>query len=165
MSRLDSFVRRLEAQRACLDFGARAVRNVPGHVLELGLGNGRTYDHLRELVGESREIFAFDRQLTAHPACIPDPAHFVQGELSDTLPRFGRTHPRAAALVHADTGTGDLEATRALAAWLGPALVPVLAAGAVIMSDQPLAVPGCTAVALPAGVAHGRYFLYRSPRM
>ena len=58
MSRLDSFIRRLEAQRACLEYAAGQIRDLPGPVLELGLGNGRTYDHLRELLPE-REIFVF----------------------------------------------------------------------------------------------------------
>ena len=49
MSRLDSFIRRLEAQRACLNRAAALISGIDGIVLELGLGNGRTYDHLREL--------------------------------------------------------------------------------------------------------------------
>ena len=49
MSRLDSFIRRLEAQRACLNRAAELIGDLEGVVLELGLGNGRTYDHLREL--------------------------------------------------------------------------------------------------------------------
>ena len=49
MSRLDSFIRRLEAQRACLNRAADTIRGIDGIVLELGLGNGRTYDHLRAL--------------------------------------------------------------------------------------------------------------------
>jgi hypothetical protein len=50
-SRLDSFIRRLEAQRACLDWAAQEIAAVPGEVVELGLGNGRTYDHLRTRLG------------------------------------------------------------------------------------------------------------------
>lgn len=48
MSRLDSVIRRLEAQRACLGFAADLIEGrgggdrVDGVVLELGLGNGRT---------------------------------------------------------------------------------------------------------------------------
>jgi len=49
VSRLDSFIRRLEAQRACLDHAAGLIGGLDGVVLELGLGNGRTYDHLRSL--------------------------------------------------------------------------------------------------------------------
>jgi hypothetical protein len=70
MTRLDSFIRRIRAQRACLNRAADLIKGVPGPVLELGLGNGRTYDHLRELMPE-RQIYAFDRQLAAHPDCIP----------------------------------------------------------------------------------------------
>ena len=55
MSRLDAFIRRLQAQRTCLGLAADLVAGVPGPVLELGLGNGRTYDHLRELMPD-REI-------------------------------------------------------------------------------------------------------------
>ena len=51
MSRLESFIRRLDAQRLCLDWAAGAVVERPGAVLELGLGNGRTYDHLRARLG------------------------------------------------------------------------------------------------------------------
>ena len=38
MSRLDSFIRRLEAQRACLNNAAQLIAGVPGNVLEFGLG-------------------------------------------------------------------------------------------------------------------------------
>ena len=55
MSRLDSFIRRLVAQRACLDHAAQLIGGLDGAVLELGLGNGRTYDHLRSLF-PGREI-------------------------------------------------------------------------------------------------------------
>ena len=85
MSRLDSNIRRLEAQRACLNMIAERLRHLPGPVIELGLGNGRTYDHLREVLPD-REIFVFDRQIGAHPDCIPDSEHLLLGEIRDTLP-------------------------------------------------------------------------------
>src|SRR5690606_39857021 len=86
MSRLDSFIRRLEAQRACLGLAAAMIHALPGPVLELGLGNGRTYDHLRELLPE-REIFVFEREVNAHPDCIPDAAHLILGDVRATLPQ------------------------------------------------------------------------------
>ena len=46
MSRLDSAIRRLQAQRLCLNAAVAYVEELPGPVLELGLGNGRTYDGL-----------------------------------------------------------------------------------------------------------------------
>ena len=161
MSRLDSFIRRLEAQRACLDLAARLVQDVPGPVLELGLGNGRTYDHLRRLFPD-REIFAFDRALAAHPDCVPDGAHLVMGELRETLARF--RPPAPAALVHADIGSGEEAASRARAAALAPLIARVLAPGGVVVGDQPMDDASWDAVPLPAGVAAGRYVLRRRTR-
>src|ERR671914_288874 len=106
MSRLDSFIRRLEAQRACLGYAAGQIRDLPGPVLELGLGNGRTYDHLRELLPK-REIFVFEREVKAHPDCIPDAMHLILGDVRATLPEAGRRLPGPAALAHLDVGTGD----------------------------------------------------------
>ena len=85
MSRLDSFIRRLEAQRVSR-YAAAQIRGMAGPVLELGLGNGRTYDHLRELLPE-REIFVFEREVKAHPDCIPDAAHLILGDVRTTCRR------------------------------------------------------------------------------
>src|SRR4051794_2188122 len=106
MSRLDSFIRRLEAQRACLDASPALIAGIPGPILELGLGNGRTYDHLRGLYPD-RAIFVFERQPAAHPDCIPDPAHLIVGDIHATLPTASARLPGRAALVHNDLGTGD----------------------------------------------------------
>lgn len=169
MSRLDSFIRRLEAQRACLNMAAAHIRDVPGPVLELGLGNGRTYDHLRELMPE-REIFVFEREVRAHPACIPDAAHLLLGDIQETLPAARRRLPALAALAHTDMGTGDAAANAALAAWLAKTLPAVLVAGAWVVADQPLYDPRLARQPPPGGIAPERYFLYRhepgeSPRI
>jgi hypothetical protein len=161
MSRLDSAIRRLQAQRACLDLAAKMIRDVPGPVVELGLGNGRTFDHLRHLL-PGRAIFAFDRQLDAHPDCVPDAAHLVLGDFADTLPDALRRVGGPAALIHADTGTGEAERNARLAAWLAPHLAALAAPGGIILSDQELVGLSATALPLPEGVAAGRYFLYRT---
>src|SRR3546814_12884208 len=92
MSRLDSAIRRLEAQRACLDLAMSMIAPVAGPAFELGLGNGRTYDHLRERIPE-RDIFVLERSVAAHPDCIPPDDRLFLGELRATLPaaipRFG----------------------------------------------------------------------------
>jgi hypothetical protein len=160
VSRLDSFIRRLEAQRACLTWAARAIAGVAGPVLELGLGNGRTFDHLRELLPE-REIFVFERRVAAHPNCIPDAEHLILGDVRATLPAAGDWLPGPAALVHTDVGTGDAAANAALAAWLATTLPPLLADGAVVVSDQALTGAALAVQPLPAGVPDGRYFVYR----
>lgn len=160
MSRLDSFIRRLEAQRACLDLAAAEITDLPGPVLELGLGNGRTFDHLRERL-PTREIFVFEREVRAHPADRPDPQHLLLGDFRDTLPGAGHRLPGKAALAHADIGSGDREATAELARWLSGALPPLLCAGAWVVVDQPLQHRSLVSQSLPAGITTNRYFLYR----
>ena len=162
MSRLDSFIRRLEAQRACLDWAAGLVRMLPGPVFELGLGNGRTYDHLRQLCPE-REIYVFDRQVAAHPDCIPDPAYLVLGEIRETLPRAAERFARQVPLIHSDVGSGDAESNRRLAAFLAGELPHLLRPGGIVIADQDVAFPGAVPLDLPAGVRSGRYFVYRMP--
>ena len=160
MSRLDSFIRRVQARRDCLDEAALAIADVRGVVLELGLGNGRTYDHLRTILAD-REIFAFDRQVAAHPDCIPDADHLFLGDFLETLPLAARRLGGRVALVHGDIGSGDTTATAALARLLAPLLPPLLARGAMVVSDQPLEVPGTRAVTPIRNVPDGRYFMRR----
>jgi S-adenosyl-L-methionine methyltransferase len=164
VSRLDSFIRRLQAQRTCLDWACDAIRDLSGPVLELGLGNGRTYDHLRSRLGEARPIFAFDRQLAAHPLCVPGNDYLVLGDFADTLPKITqRLRGPVVALVHADTGSGDNAASRAQAERLVPLIDPLLASGGIVVSDQDMAPRNVAWVAqsLPGGVEAGRYFIYR----
>lgn len=160
MSRLDSFIRRLEAQRSCLDWAAAAIAGRPGVVLELGLGNGRTYDHLRSRLGATRAIHAFDRQLAAHPACVPPAGHLLLGELTETLPAFA-ARGLEVVLAHADLGSGDPAATAALARWLGPMLAAIVARDGIVLSDQRLEAAGLREEPLPPGVPGDRYFVYR----
>lgn len=160
MSRLDSFLRRIEAQRDCLDRAAELVEPVPGPIIELGLGNGRTFDHLRTLFPK-RDVFAFDRRMAADPASAPDDAHLVLGDFHETVPAALGRIGRAAAMAHCDFGSGRLERDAALAAWLAQILPTILASGAIVVSDQPLNDPRLTPLPLPSGVEPRRYFLYR----
>jgi hypothetical protein len=159
MSRLDSVIRRLEAQRRALDWASLDAASRPGLVLELGLGNGRTYDHLRERL-PGREIVVFERTPAAHPDCTP-PAHLLEvGDLRDTLPAFAARRPREAVLVHCDLGTGETGANAAFAATLSRLLPPLLAPRAAVLSDQALAL-GVPDIATALGLPERRYFVYR----
>lgn len=160
MSRLDSAIRRLIAQRACLDGAIALIAGRPGVVLELGLGNGRSFDHLRQQLA-GRDIFVFEREVMAHPDSRPDAEHLVLGDFRDSLPACRSRLGGRACLAHADFGSGNRAATAALAAWLGPALTPLLADGAIVVSDQPLAAPGLAPMAPPEDAAPDRYFMYR----
>jgi len=159
LSRLDSFIRRLEAQRQCLADGVARSRDVPGVAMELGLGNGRTYDHLREICA-GREIFVFDRQVAAHPECIPTPEYLFLGDFSTTLPQalqqLGRS---AAALIHVDLGSGDSMASTALAISIAPMVAELMAPGAVLVSDQEMPAATLRPIDPPPSVRPGRYFM------
>ena len=160
MSRLDSFIRRLEAQRACLDHAARLVAGLDGAVLELGLGNGRTYDHLRELC-PGRDIYVCEQKVAAHPDCVPPPERLILGDMRETLPAAQARLGGRVALAHLDAGTGDAAANRALAAELIPLVAPLLCAGGILVSDPPFDRADLEPMALPGGIAPGRYHLYR----
>lgn len=161
MSRLDSFIRRMEAQRSCLNRAAALVEGLPGPVLELGLGNGRTYDHLRELL-PGRAIHVFERQVACHPDCVPPPGRLFLGEVAETLPRAAAALGRTAALIHTDLGCGDAAANAALASTIAPALAALLAPGGICVANHELSVEGWGPEPPPGDVPPGRYFLYRA---
>ena len=163
MSRLDSFIRRMSAQRACLDAVALAVADMPGCVLELGLGNGRTYDHLRERLPQW-DIYVFDQRIAAHPDCIPDQDHLFLGDVLEQLPVAAARLGRSAALIHCDMGSGRSAQDAALAAQLAPLLGAIALPGCLVLSDQAFATSGWSSEALPEGVSPGRYFIYRVSR-
>ena len=160
MSRLDSFIRRLEAQRACLGEGARLVQGLDGFVLELGLGNGRTYDHLRDLF-PGRDIYVFERKVAAHPDCVPPDNHLFLGEARQSIRRAAEQLGAVAALIHTDLGTGDHAANTEMGKWLGPALDTLAAPGCWVLANQPLEVARWRRQPEPPGVPKNRYFLYR----
>jgi hypothetical protein len=160
VSRLDINLRRLEAQRDCLNRVAEQIRDLPGPVLELGLGNGRTYDHLRELLPE-REIFVFERDVAAHPDCIPDAEHLYRGDFHDTLPTAAERFAGQVALVHADIGSANLERDAQLAAFIAGHLPALLRPGGIVASDRDVGFEGARPLALPEGLAPGVSHLFQ----
>ena len=160
MSRLDSFIRRMEAQRACLDMAASALYGKPGPVLELGLGNGRTYDHLRQIVPD-RRIFVFERHVAAHPDCVPPDEDLFVGDFRETLPDALSRMGERAVLVHADYGAGTPEYVNGMAAFLAKILPRLVASGAWIVSDYPIEGKGWDIMPLPRGIRANRYFIRR----
>jgi len=161
VSRLDSFIRRMQAQRDCLNWAAAAIAAVPGPVLEIGLGNGRTYDHLRERLPD-RDIYVFDRRVAAHPGCIPPDDRLFLGEVAETLPRAAARLGRSAALVHSDLGTGDDAANAELARAVAPRLADLVRPGGIVVANHAMAVDTWAPLPEPPGVKPGRYFLYRA---
>ncbi|ARQ12686.1 methyltransferase protein (plasmid) [Rhizobium etli] len=157
MSRLDSFIRRLTAQRDILNAITNLVEDIEGPVLEFGLGNGRTYDHLREKF-PGRRIIAFDWEVRSYSASTPEPQDMVTGNIRDSGQAFLGI---GAALAHADIGTGHDEIDAVTLTWLPQLMAGVLAPNGIAVSGLPLEHPDLTALPLPEGIKEGRYFLYR----
>lgn len=161
MSRLDSFIRRMTAQRDILNsVSKQSLLPESGNVLEIGLGNGRTYHHLRELY-PARRIVAFDRAVLAHSSSIPDPADMVVGEIEETAQAFVGQN---AALVHADIGAGNEDVDAVTLKWLPTLASGLLASGGIAVSGLPLEHASLKPLALPPGIDSQRYFLYRNIR-
>ena len=157
MSRLDSMLRRLTAQRDGLEWAANEVTTLPGDVLDMGLGNGRTYDHLRQEL-QGRRIWVIDRVLQPHPSCIPPEQDFLQGEAEDMLAALAEKGARIA-LAHYDFGFGVKEKDVAEGAKLSPLITQLMVPGAIAVSQQPLV--GIEQLRGPETVAPDRYHFYR----
>lgn len=160
LTRLDKLRLRLEAQNACLGWAFGEIAGLPGLVFELGLGHGRTYDHLRTHLPE-RDIYVFDREIDCYEDCTPPTDRMMLGGIDETLAAAAARFPNEAVLVHSDMGSYTEAHNSAMSARLSRLLPAVLAPGAIVVSDLPLALPGADAVPLPAGAQEGRYFLYR----
>ena len=158
MSRLDSFINRMSAQRDLLNH-VRDNLALPetGEVFEIGLGNGRTYSHLRENFS-NRRIVAFDRKLASHASATPAEQDFVEGEIRETGQSFvGRN----AALVHADIGTGYDDKDAITLTWLPQMVAGMLASGGIAVSGLPLNHEELELLPRLPTIAEGRYFHYR----
>lgn len=160
MSRLDIFIDRMVSQRACIDHAIAATAQLDGPVFELGLGNGRTYDHLREVV-TGRDIFVFERQVASNPASTPPEDRVLLGDVRDTLPaaldRFGPT----ASIIHADLGGHNLERNDQFARLISPLIEPLLAVGGLMVSSDRMYFDALAEIPLPADSVPGRCFIYQ----
>ncbi len=158
MSRLDSMLRRLAAQRDGLNWAAAQIADIEGDVLDMGLGNGRTYDHLREVL-PNRRIWVMDRVLQCHPSCVPPEQDFLEGEAEPMLRRLAEEGAQIA-LAHYDFGMGIKADDVAEAARLSPMIAAVMKRGGLLISGQPLV--GFEQIAGPDTIAPDRYLFYRA---
>ncbi|MEP2641766.1 class I SAM-dependent methyltransferase [Roseobacter sp.] len=159
MSRLESMRRRLTAQIDGINWAAETIAPLNGDVLELGLGNGRTYDHLRDRL-PNRRIWVIDRILQPHPSCIPPAECFLQGEADAMLARLADQGARIV-LAHYDFGFGVKDKDVAEGARLSPLIAPLMVPGGLVVSQQPLI--GFEQIAGPDTIAPDRYLFYRAP--
>ncbi|MFC3614415.1 class I SAM-dependent methyltransferase [Lutimaribacter marinistellae] len=159
-SRLDLFIDRMVSQRACLDFAIAETAAQRGPIFELGLGNGRTYHHLKTHV-TGRDIYVFERAVASHPDSTPDDHQLILGDVRETLPaaldRFGAT----ASLIHADLGGHNREKNDAFARLISPLVEPLLGKGGLMVSSDRMYFETLEELPLPPGAVPGRCFVYR----
>ncbi|MDW3224368.1 MAG: class I SAM-dependent methyltransferase [Paracoccaceae bacterium] len=159
MSRLESMRRRLSAQIDGLNWAADFIADLPGDVLELGLGNGRTYDHLREKLPQ-RRIWVIDRVLQSHPSCVPPADDLLLGEADQVLVDLASKDAKMA-LAHYDFGFGIKALDVEEGERLSPLILPLMRSGGLVVSQQPLV--GFTQVTGPVTIDPERYLFYRAP--
>ena len=153
-------IARLTAQKIHLDDAITRIAAVPGQVLEVGLGKGRTYNHLRTKLPD-REILVFDGSLHA-PSDVHPPKHLLAlGNFIETLPAAVNAQI-SAALIHADIGSDDRSYDARLADSIAPVLAQLLATNGLLLCDRPLVTPTLVAIESPA--TPWPYFRYRSAR-
>lgn len=160
MSRLDIFIDRMTSQRACIDFAVQKTAHMTGPVFELGLGNGRTYHHLCEVVKE-RDVFVFERAVESNPASTPPTNRTLLGDVFETLPqaleRFGPT----ASFIHADLGGHNLQKNDEFARKVSPIIEPLLAKCGLMVASDRMYFDDMHEVEIPAGAVSGRCFIYQ----
>jgi len=142
------------SQRASLERAAALVTQLPGPALEIGWGDGIAYDHLREIM-RRREILVFDRQIAAAADAPPQQEQRILGDPRETLPLAWERCRREAALAHINTHSPRL------ACELAPLIAPMLRAGAVVVSEAALDLPGWEPVPVADSVRDRGDFLYR----
>src|SRR6478672_3291509 len=160
LTRLEKLLYRLEAQHAVLAWAFEQIAGRDGVVFELGLGKGRTFDHLRRHLPE-RQIWVFERDVDAIPDCRPDPAYLIEGDMAATLPAAAQRFKGQVVLAHSDVGSFDHARNEATAKLVSAALPPALAPGGLVLSDLPLSLRGATRLPLPPAARQDRYFIYR----
>ena len=159
MSRLDIFINRMVSQRACLNHAAALTKDMDGPVFELGLGNGRTYHHMVEVM-PGRDIFVFERAVASNPDSTPPDDRLMLGDVHETLPAALKRFGPNASLIHADLGGHNLAKNDAFARAISPLVEPLLAMGGLMVSSDKMYFDTLREVDLPADAVRGRCFIY-----
>jgi len=150
----------MRAQRDCLNFAAQKIHALAGPVLELGLGNGRTYDHLKQIM-PNRDIYVFDRNGKSFASCSPPEDKIFIGNVTETLIQAIRILRKSAVLTHYDIATTNRDKSIKLAGQVSPLLYELMLPGSLVVSSVEMPFCQWSAVPLPVSVKSGRYFIYK----
>lgn len=159
-SRLDLFIDRMVSQRACLDFAIAETSEMDGPVFELGLGNGRTYHHMRNRI-RGRDIHVFERAVASHPDSTPPEEMTILGDVIETLPATLARMGDVASLIHADLGGHNREKNDLFARKISPLVEPMLAPGGMMVSSDRMYFADLVELDLPEGAVPERCFVYQ----
>lgn len=160
MSRLDLFIDRMVSQRACLDFAIDQTADMPGPVFELGLGNGRTYHHMRERI-TGRDLYVFERAVASHPDSTPPEELTILGDVTETLPQTLERMGATASLIHADLGGHNRAKNDIFARLISPLVEPLLTPGGLMVSSDRMYFETLTELPLPPDAVEERCFIYQ----
>lgn len=160
MSRLDLFIDRMVSQRACLNHAAALTKDLKGPVFELGLGNGRTYHHMCDIIPK-QDIYVFERAIASHPDSTPPEDRVLLGDVFETLPQALETFGATARLIHADLGGHNAEKNDIFARKVSPLIEPLLAKGGLMVSSDRMYFASLTEIELPKDAVPGRCFIYK----
>ncbi len=162
MTRLDLFIGRMVSQRACIDRAVALTAGMEGPVFELGLGNGRTFDHIRAKVPE-RDIYVFERAVASHPKSTPTDDQLVLGDVFETLPMMLERLGPTVSFAHADLGGHNPQKNDEFARAVSPLVESVMAPGGVMVASDRMYFDTLTELALPEGAMPDRAFIYQKP--
>ncbi|APG48284.1 class I SAM-dependent methyltransferase [Phaeobacter porticola] len=159
-TRLDLFIDRMVSQRACLDAAIAKTAGRAEPVFELGLGNGRTFHHMRERIRD-RDIYVFERAVASHPDSTPAEELTILGDVRDTLPAACSRFPVGASLIHADLGGHSREKNDMFARMVSPLVEPLLSVGGLMVSSDRMYFDALEEQPLPDGAVPGRCYIYQ----
>ncbi|MEM9966754.1 MAG: class I SAM-dependent methyltransferase [Pseudomonadota bacterium] len=159
MSRLNTFIDRMVSQRACLNHAAECIAHITGPVFELGLGNGRTYHHMVDIM-PNRDIYVFERAVASHPESTPPQDRLLLGDITETLPKALARFGPIVTLIHSDLGGHNLQKNDDFARRISPLIEPLLARGGLMVSSDRMYFTGIREKPLPADAIPGRCFIY-----
>ena len=160
MSRLEDLTYRFLTQWAVLDRAVEIIAELDGIIVELGLGKGRTFDHLRERMPD-REIFVFDHELSCEREFAPSSEFWVFGDIKSTLPKFCEPRRGKVALVHSDIGSRDRKRDMPLVEFVAGHLSLIMKDGGVIASDRPMPGNGWSILPELQEMKRFPYYMYR----
>ena len=158
---LSRMIARLKTQRVCLDLAASQLRPLPGCILEVGLGKGRTYDRLRTLFPD-RKIVVLDKMVHCTDEVRPPAECLMIGDFRDSLRQLRESIGGSVALAHADIGSNDRNLDAGLASAIAPLLDSLVANGGWIITDREMRVDRWRGRPLPPTASGWPYYIYRA---